>query len=188
MNGPLDPTSKRAWRTFARAARRSLDRDAWSRELVAALRAWGPYRGSITVATYLPFGDEPDLSSLTSDRARLAAPRIDPDDGRLRFHLLGGPLERHPFGMDEPRADAPEVPAETIDLVLVPGLAFDRSGARLGYGRGFYDVFLAGLAPDVPRVGIAHPALVADSLPTERHDVPMTHLALPDGVVACARR
>lgn len=188
MRDAADRSGKQAWRASARSARRSVDRGAWSNGVVAALRGWEAYRRAATVAIYLAFGDEADLSSLAADGARLAAPRIAPDEMRLSFHELGGPLQRHRFGMDEPRADAPLVPPDAIDLVLVPGLAFDRTGTRLGYGRGFYDAFLAELADSVPRVGVAHPALLFGALPSEPHDVPMTHLALPDGVVVCDGR
>lgn len=182
---PADPRDKDAWRALAHRARAGLARADWSRALHAALRAWPVYRAARTVASYLPFGSEADLTTLHGDAKRFAAPRTPAGGRTLRFHLLGGPLERHRFGMDEPRADAPVVEDATFDLILVPGLAFDRAGGRIGYGGGYYDAWLAGLPAHVPRVGIAHPALLAERLPREPHDVPLSHLALPGGVVRC---
>ena len=179
---PLDAADKEAWRSAAHRARGAIETERWSEALVAALRAWPPYRRAGTVALYLPFGSEADLRPLLQDGKRFAAPRTPGRGRRLRMHLLGGPLERHRFGMDEPAADAQVVPEEAFDVALVPGLAFDGQGVRLGYGGGYYDVWLAQLSPATARVGIAHPALLAEALPREAHDVVMTHLALPDGV------
>jgi 5-formyltetrahydrofolate cyclo-ligase len=185
LAGPADPRDKEAWRALARRARTGVARDAWSRAVRAALRAWPVYREARTVASYLPFGSEADLAPLHGDGKRFAAPRTPARGRTLRFHALGGPLERHRFGMDEPRADAEVVDDDAFDLILVPGLAFDRFGGRIGYGGGYYDAWLATVPTQVPRVGIAHPALLAARLPHEPHDAPLSHLALPGGVVPC---
>lgn len=184
MRTPDDPGDKRAWRRAARAARRGLDRAAWAADLVEALRAWPPYRRAGTVATFLAFGDEPDLSPLHGDGPRFCVPRVNGVAGGLTLHPLGGPLERHRMGMDEPAADAPRIDPAEVDLALVPGLAFDLRGVRIGYGGGHYDRLLPRLRPTTPRAGVAHPALLAEELPVEAHDVRLSHLVLPGGVVA----
>lgn len=182
LGPPNAANDKEAWRAAARIARDTVDTAAWSRGIVAAVRAWPAYQQADTVALYLPFGSEADLQALLADGKRFAAPRTAARGRRMRMHLLGGPRQRHRFGMDEPAADAPSLLGDEIDLVLVPGLAFDPTGGRLGYGGGYYDGWLAGLRPDTPRLGVAHPDLLAEALPLEPHDVRMTHLALPDGV------
>ncbi|MDZ7799817.1 MAG: 5-formyltetrahydrofolate cyclo-ligase [Trueperaceae bacterium] len=180
-----DPNAavKQAWRAAARDARGRLDHAAWSAAVVKALRAWAPYHAAGTVAVYLAFGSEADLSALFEDGARVVAPRMAAGDGPLTLHRLVGAPSRHRFGMLEPPADAPRVFAAEVDLFLVPGLAFDRAGGRLGYGGGHYDRLLAEARPDAARVGVAHPELLAASLPLAPHDVRVTHLALPGGVV-----
>lgn len=188
MRTPDDPSDKRAWRRAARAARRELDRTAWSAALVEALRQWPPYRRAGTVATFLAFGDEPDLSALHGDGPRFCVPRVDEAAGGLTLHPLGGPLERHRMGMDEPAADAPRIDPADVDLALVPGLAFDLRGVRIGYGGGHYDRLLPLLRPGTPRVGVAHPALLGEALPVEPHDARLSHLVLPDGVVPVGRQ
>ena len=60
--------------------------------------------------------------------------------------------------------------------------AFDRAGTRLGYGKGFYDRFLAAAPPNVPVVGVVSESLVVETLPRTPHDVPMTHLLSERGV------
>ncbi|MDZ7706422.1 MAG: 5-formyltetrahydrofolate cyclo-ligase [Trueperaceae bacterium] len=181
------PTDKAAWRRWARRTRRDLDTGAWSTALVEVLRRWPTYAAASTVASYLAFGSEADLGRLLGDDRVFVVPRVDPAGGPLGFHRIGGALRQHAMGMMEPAADAPRVDPTAIDLVLVPGLAFDRTGVRLGHGAGYYDAWLPLLRPGTPRVGVAHPALVAHELPCERHDVRMTHLLLPGGVVAIER-
>lgn len=182
MRHPTDVSDKQAWRHAARTAGAQLDLASWSAKLVEALRAWPVYQTATTVATYLSFGQEADLDGLLSDAKRFAAPRTGLPGTILRFHELTGVLEPHAFGMQEPPPSAARVAEDEIDLVLVPGLAFDRYGTRLGRGGGYYDAWLARLAPGTPLVGVAHPRLVVARLPTEAHDVTLTHLLLPDGV------
>lgn len=61
----------------------------------------------------------------------------------------------------------------TIDMVIVPGLGFDRAGARLGYGGGYYDRFLQQRAPQAIRVGLAFALQIVEKINTEQHDIPM---------------
>ncbi len=129
--------------------------------------------------SYLAFGTELDLSSLSGKHFYTTRTR---EDGTLSVHALSGGLERHPYGFYQPRAESPVVEMEQLELLLIPGLAFDRSGTRLGYGRGFYDRLLEQVQ-GVPVVGVAPSALVVPALPAEPHDVKMTHLLSETGVV-----
>ena len=79
-------------------------------------------------------------------------------------------LIRHPFGMEEPASHLPVILPEEIELTLVPGLAFDRFGWRLGYGGGYYDRFLKGFQGI--RAGITFDALLLDEIPHSALDVP----------------
>ena len=188
MEAPADPRDKRAWRERARRIRGRLDRAAWSEALVATLQDWPRYVEARTVLTYAAFGSEADLEALTADGKRFVVPRILPGGSRLALHALGGALVRHALGMLEPTADAPVVDPAEIDLALLPGLAFDREGGRLGYGAGHYDRLLPGLRPEVPRLAVTHPALIAaERLPLEPHDVRASHLLLPEAIVAARR-
>lgn len=131
--------------------------------------------------TYLAFGTELDLSGLVNKHFYATRTR---EDGTLSVHELAGRLERHPYGFSEPSAGSLEVGLEQLDLILVPGLAFDQGGTRLGYGKGFYDRLLSRAAPGVPIVGVVPDALVVEALPKEAHDVPVTHLLSERGVYA----
>jgi 5-formyltetrahydrofolate cyclo-ligase len=99
----------------------------------------------------------------------------------LSVHPLESPLEQHRFGYRQPVAGSPTFPDVRISAVLVPALAFDRNGNRLGFGAGYYDRLLARL-PHALKIGIAD-FVVDRELPTESFDIPMTHLATPAGLV-----
>ena len=79
-------------------------------------------------------------------------------------------------------ASVPEVAPARIEVALVPGLAFDPLGRRLGRGKGYYDRLLAGLPADAPRVGVTLDRLMAETVPVDPHDVAMTHLVTENGV------
>ena len=99
----------------------------------------------------------------------------------MTFHAYDpDKLVVHAFGMREPHPACAAIPPKKIQLVLVPGLAFDRLGWRLGYGGGFYDRFLqdtAGIS-----VGVTYQALVHPGLPHQEHDIPMQYLVTEGGL------
>jgi 5-formyltetrahydrofolate cyclo-ligase len=107
----------------------------------------------------------------------VALPRIDAGPPpRLRFHRAGraGDLCDGPHGLTEPRASCPEVPLEDIDVMLVPGLAFDAAGRRLGYGGGYYDGAgreLRARRPAGLLVGFGYDFQVVGECPADERDV-----------------
>jgi len=179
--------SKAAWRRELRARLARVDDPAGAgaairRGLEEFLARTRPER----VASFAALPGEPELLPLLSGvtPARWALPRVEGD--RLILHQVAATaeLEAAAYGILEPRADSPRVDPATIDLFLCPGLGFDRLGTRLGRGMGYYDRLLAAARPGVPRLGVAFPEALVDELPAEAHDLPMTHLATPDGVIA----
>ena len=70
----------------------------------------------------------------------------------------------------------PIVPAEALDMIVVPLVAFDRAGARLGYGGGCYDCYLSTLSPACQIIGIAFDEQRVDGVPTDAHDLPLPHI------------
>ena len=184
---PAADAPKRAWRRWARAVR-----GAWAEgpgraddesAIAAHLADWPAWVAACTVLAYLPFGDEV-APPLDLEGKTVLTTRTDADARRLTLHRADGPLERHPLGFLQPPTDAPEADPGSVDLVLVPGLAFDRRGGRIGYGRGLYDGLLPTLPAGAPRVAVAIDAWVVGQLPLEAHDVRVTHLLTPSGVRA----
>ena len=178
--------TKDEWRRRARAARSGIHLDgAEHRNGLERFLTSTPIDGWIV--GYRAMADELDLDPLLArrDLGSFALTRTPAAGLVLTVHPFDGPSEHHPFGFEQPRADAPLVADDEIGAVLVPGLAFGRMGHRLGRGAGYYDRFLARLAPTVPRIGITAGYIVAE-LPTEDHDVIMTHLSGAFGVAPVA--
>ena len=145
-------------------------REVASHQINAHLMAWLENRSETGVALFLAQSGEPDLEPtarfLLTKGVTVAAPRVDLARQTMRFFALQnwGDWETGPFGVRQP-IDGLEI--EDISLVLVPGLAFDRSGGRLGMGGGWYDRVLPhmGLA-----IGVAFEWQIVAQVPTQAHD------------------
>jgi 5-formyltetrahydrofolate cyclo-ligase len=138
------------------------------------------------ILTYLAFRNEPDLSPLFDilPDANWVVPRITKGQRMMLHPYDPTRLVRHRFGMLEPAADLPAIDPATLDVVLVPGVAFDRHGGRLGFGGGYYDRFL--LTTSALRVGIAFDQCLAEELPCGKHDQRMDWVATPSEIFHCA--
>lgn len=149
--------------------------------------------GARLVLGFAPMGTEPEwvggeggagASESTGENWRVAFPRIV--GVRLEFVVVRG-VEELRVGERELRAPVGgEVvdPAEA-DIILVPGLAFDRAGGRLGRGGGFYDRVLADLPVRVRRVGVAFARQVVGSVPTGAHDARVDRVIFETGALEC---
>ncbi|WP_038058213.1 5-formyltetrahydrofolate cyclo-ligase [Thermus amyloliquefaciens] len=155
---------------------RTLDRERLSRQVAEALVPWLKRRGFQAILLYHPLPHELNLLPLTQlYPAHYYLPKVA--DLGLTVHPLG-PLAPGPFGLLEPTTEA--VDPAVLDLVVVPGLAFDREGYRLGHGKGYYDRFLASVRAE--SVGVVPTALLFPRLPHDPWDVPVGHLATEEGV------
>jgi 5-formyltetrahydrofolate cyclo-ligase len=187
---PIARPDKAALRRAARAARNALSVDfrraaaaAAAAHLDAGVLASLP--AGALIAVYAAKGSEmatDDIAAAALARGlALAYPRVVAGARRLAFHRAH-PADLAPgtFGIPEPAISAPEVDPTTAALVLLPGLAFDRRGVRLGWGQGHYDTTLAGV--HVARVGFAFESQLVDRLPADEHDVPVHMIATEVGL------
>ncbi|SIO21524.1 5-formyltetrahydrofolate cyclo-ligase [Singulisphaera sp. GP187] len=120
----------------------------------------------------------------------LVCPRVDRVQRRLRLYRVGDlntDFKRGMLGIPEPHDGCPEVEPEQVDWVLVPGLAFDARGYRIGRGAGHYDRLLPTLRHDVPRWALAFDCQMVDALPVEPHDVSLDGVVSPGTTVVCPR-
>jgi 5-formyltetrahydrofolate cyclo-ligase len=189
-------TQVRAAILAARGAATPQQRAAEADALTAHLLRW--VTPGSTVCAYVPVGSEPGSADLLDElndrgvRVLLPVARQD-DDGVPRPLWWGtyraGTLVRAAFGLREP--PTPHLPPETVaeaSGVLVPALAVDRRGTRLGRGAGFYDRTLQLAADAAPLVAVVRDEELVDALPAEPHDVRMTHAVTPGlGVVELRR-
>ena len=142
-----------------------------------------------TICAYIPVGSEPGSIGMIDDLVQrgitvlLPVAREDRDGTPLPLQwgpYTPGELAPAPFGLQEPRA--PWLPADAVaraEIVLVPALAVDRDGARLGRGAGYYDRTLALAASSALLIAVVRDDELVDRLPSEPHDVAMTHALTP---------
>lgn len=181
---------KAALRRRVLAARRLVADDVRATEAGLFIRHLEPLvSGHITVCAYVPVGGEPGsmdmLMALRHRAARVLLPvaRVAADNVPLAL-LWGeyrpGELVRGRWGLLEPPEPwLPESAVTEAGLVLVPALAVDRRGVRLGKGLGFYDRSLAGMNPHTWLIALVRDEELVDELPQEAHDVRMTHVVTP---------
>ena len=140
---------------------------------------------------YASFGSEvetgPLMEAAQAAGRVVALPRMEGKTLVLHEHGPGDPLEPNAFGIPEPPPSAPTVALDAADVVLVPGLAFDRRGHRLGYGGGYYDRLLR-TSPHAYRIGLAYGFQLVERLPAMHHDEPLDAIVTESDVHVYPRR
>jgi 5-formyltetrahydrofolate cyclo-ligase len=168
----------------ARARLSKEERDEKDRILCAKLFELPEFNRAGLVMAYMDFRGEPGTKEILEEcfkrEKRVALPVVAGTEGTARGLQAfepgpGGGLLKNRYGISEPdpgranRADEAD-----IDLVIVPGVAFDLMKYRIGYGAGYYDRFLTGLRPDCVTVGLAYELQIVDRIPAEKHDIPLS--------------
>lgn len=155
------------------------------------LLASSVYRQAGCIGLYSPVCNEVQTELVArrclADAKRLAYPRVDGSD--LHFVEVRGPGELAPgqFGILEPSGTR-VVPLPELDLLVIPGIAFDLAGHRLGYGKGYYDRALSACRPELERIGFAYEFQVLDQLPVAAHDRRLTGLVTEQRLLRFADR
>lgn len=155
-----------------------------SAKIFEKLKRLKAFRQAGCVMAYWATEDEVDTRPMVQQALetgkRVALPLTRPRTRRLIPCAVTNPhddLAPGPYGILQPVSDRMRpIPLEAIDLVLVPGVAFDRRGSRLGRGGGYFDRFLARLPDRVPKIGLAFRFQVVDRLPHAAHDIRVTRL------------
>lgn len=187
MDHPPTMPDKNAWRQQMRERRRQVpppERLALGRLLAARLARWPLLPRSGCVASFLSLPDEfptEAINAALQERGcRLAVPAWSIQGKVYRFAAWrrGDPLIAGPMRVPEPRLKR-WIPTETIALFLVPGLAFDRAGGRIGYGQGFYDRLLAGRRTGSLCVALGYDWQLVDQVPQGPGDIRMEWIATP---------
>ena len=191
-------SSKDAVRTAMRAARSAISperRRALSREAARHLMADPIWQNARAIALYMDVRGElgtADLLEAAVNAGKTVLLPVCGEPGHMDLALYTGRLRTGAYGIPEPECpdDGREARTDTCfsdavpDLIVVPGMAFDREGFRLGMGAGYYDRFLArdGYA-GVTRIGFAYALQVVDRLPREAWDLPVHALCTEEGLV-----
>ena len=178
---PSPQASKAVWRDWARL-RRSLLPTPDSAAICEHLLAFLSGQDVDHVLAYNALPGEADVSALAAQLHLYTTRAVFRPEVRLTLHEWHSATTVSRFGARQPPRGTPEIERNRIGAVLLPGLAFDRTGTRLGYGGGFYDRLLQGW--DVLSIGVtAHEALLPRSaLSREAHDLPVRYVATEQGV------
>ncbi len=187
---------KKAKRTIRRAvlaARDALpveDRVHLGRAIVKRFLALPEVQGARIVMAFWSFGSELDtqplLAATHAAGTSTALPRIVDGELEVRAYAPGDEVTSTSFGAMEP-ADGATLPPQDVDVVCVPGVAFDRAGRRIGYGGGFYDRFLK-RADRAVRVGVAYDVqVVAEDLPSGPFDLRVDAVVTESETIRCSR-
>ena len=161
---------------------REMKRSMTEEEIVSASEKLGElflaseaYQKAKTIYGYLPYNQEvrtvPMLQRAIDDGKRVAVPKCYGDEMRFIYLEDLSQVEKGYCGIPEPIADEPVADGQTA-LVLMPGLAFDPQGHRMGYGGGFYDKFLE-KEPEHPTLALCYAFQMMEHLETEAHDIPV---------------
>lgn len=147
-----------------------------SKQITNQLIALPTITGAAVIGAYLPASHEVDTQSLIDwcliHKKRVVVPASDEASGKYRYVRFRNWQQTRVgrFGIKEPYPIEPVNPT-TIEVAVVPGLAFDQFGNRLGFGSGIFDHLLAHLRSDCPKIGVCFTEQVLDDLPVEKHDV-----------------
>ncbi len=154
--------------------RRSLPAELWrekSDNLCHKLQSLPLFAQATTILAYFSFRQEPDLNSLFEIKKVWGFPRCV--DKSLLWHRWqpGEELKKGAYGIFEPDANSVAITAKEVDLILVPAVACDQKGYRLGYGGGFYDRLLSNRDwQDIPTIGIVFDFALVPQLPVDSWD------------------
>jgi 5-formyltetrahydrofolate cyclo-ligase len=187
----MEPLSKASLRAEARARiaalspQERLDASSQICRRVAALSEWA---SSDLIALFSAQPSEPNPAALINGSAKaFCFPRIS--GATLDFHRCDSVDLLRPglWKILEPNpAHCPVIPPSEIDLLLIPGLAFTRSGARLGRGRGFYDRLLSQVHPRAVKIGVCFQTQLTKVVPLEIHDHAVDFIVTEAEVIRCA--
>jgi len=169
------------------------NKDEISRTIVARCMELPEYQQARTVLFYLDVRSEVrtrnDLDAALASGKKIVVPYCV--DGELELFHLTDPNELSVgmYRILEPRpelrsVEAHRVSVQEIDLIIVPGVAFDREGGRTGHGKGYYDKLLEHARPDTPLVALAFECQLFDRIPMQEHDVYMDKVITEKAVYA----
>lgn len=166
------------------------ERPALARQMCERMAGQDLWRRASSILLFSPLPDEPDITLLLeagwrADKA-VSLPQFDPAGGGYLASAVRSLAELKPgrFGVLEPTTGCPVMPLNQLDLVLVPGVAFDLLGGRLGRGKGFYDRLLANIGGH--KCGVAFEIQIVPCVPVEPHDVRVDSILTPTRWHPCA--
>ena len=146
------------------------------------------YKNAQCIMIYKPLGNETKtdiiLNKAISDGKKIVYPVTDEQSGIITPYFADEKtlFKKGAFSVSEP-VGVQKTPLDDIDVVIVPGIAFDKSGGRIGFGKGCYDMFLKGFNPI--KIGFCYDFQISRSIPTDDNDVKMDYIISENGFFKC---
>lgn len=167
-----------------------------SRIIREKLNSLPEFKKSKNILIYASFNNEVDTKILISEllenkEKNVLIPFVEKNNPVLQLSVLNNldDLEPKTFGILEPKKDKiKNFDINKLDLVIVPGIAFDKNGHRIGYGYGYYDRFLGKLGRKAKKIGLCYDFQLIDKIPEEKHDVPMDFIVTEKRIINCAKK
>ncbi|MBL4937123.1 5-formyltetrahydrofolate cyclo-ligase [Clostridium sp. YIM B02515] len=160
--------------------RESIDSDIrskWDESIFKRLITSELYKRANTIFTFVSFKSEVDthmiINDAISNHKTICVPKINSKQEGIKLYKIDSfnQLKKGYFGILEPIESCQQVDKNSLDLILMPGVAFDRYGGRVGYGAAFYDRFISNMNKHVDKIALAYHFQVLDSVPMNEHDI-----------------
>ncbi|MGI6113438.1 MAG: 5-formyltetrahydrofolate cyclo-ligase [Mahellales bacterium] len=152
-------------------------------------------KGSSTIMIFLSFGSEVITDNIIEwawqTNKKVAVPICRPKTREMVPSIIDSFDQVKPgyFGIRQPKEELVRpIDKNEIDLIVVPSVAFDKNGYRVGYGGGYYDRFLADIKKDVPKIGIAFDCQVVSRVPTDEYDIPVDLIVTNNGIIDTGKK
>lgn len=165
--------------------------EIYSKSIINRILESDFYENAKTIMSFISFGDEVDthffIKKSIEDGKRIVVPITISEPRHLKVSHLKNFNELEPgfYNILTPKEEYLRfIDPKEIDLIITPGVVFDREGYRIGYGGGYYDRFLVNL-PKVPKVAIAFDLQLIDQVPKEDFDIPVDYIFTENEIIEC---
>lgn len=146
--------------------------ETFSKEIIRRLKNLQVFKRAKTVLLYYPIKNEVDTTPLFNTNKIFAFPLIHPDSNIMTIHQVTDlkTLKSGKFEIKEPPKTHKRIAIKDIDLVITPGLAFDKNGHRIGFGKGYFDKLFKNLSTNCTKIALAYDFQIIENVPAEPHD------------------
>lgn len=168
------------------------DHKNYSKIILNTLLGSSYYKNAKTIMTFISFLDEVDthefIKKSIEDNKNIVVPITIPETKELKLSLVKdfNELELGFYNILTPKEEfIRDTEPALVDLIIVPGVVFDKRGYRIGYGGGYYDRFLSKIDKKIPKISLAFDLQVIDKVPTEYYDIPVDYIITEKEIITC---
>jgi 5-formyltetrahydrofolate cyclo-ligase len=164
-------------------------RKQWDENIFNKLINSELYKKAHTIFSFVSFKSEVDTHNIIKHAIKngktICVPKIESKQKGIEIFKIRDftQLKKGYFDILEPDETCPAADSSEIDLILMPGVAFDKLGGRIGYGAGFYDRFLSNMKKRADKIALAYDFQLLDSIPMDEHDVSIDGIITEKGII-----